>query len=210
LEFVSGRVLSSDTDGESIANTERSRSPSPLANKSKGKKAVQQREIRQYVPDGPECLPLPSECSDDVAIESEDGDSTEVFSQITEETEENSEKEEDDNDDEEEWVPPTAPTPKSRASKAANPRFSSVSSGGPFVAPTTTKTRASKGKVLKLEKEMQLLSLGGESDSDLSAYIHPTKKVRRVAAVDEESASEDELATIKKKKRFILFESLRA
>lgn len=60
-----------------------------------------------------------------------------------------------------------------------------------------------------LQKEMQVLSLGGESDSDLSAYIHPTKKARRVAAVDEESASEDELATIKKKTRFVLFESLR-
>jgi kinesin family protein 20/kinesin family protein 23 len=58
---------------------------------------------------------------------------------------------------------------------------------------------------------MQGLSLGGESDSDLSAYILPSKKARRVTAVDEESASEeDELDTIKKKKRYIYLHGFRS
>jgi len=202
MEVVpSGEELVFESDGESGTETETSRSPSPLAGKSKGNKAHQYREIRQSVPDGPACLPLPSECSDDEAIDSEDDEGTEAFSQTTEGTDEDLGDE--DEDEEDEWVPPIAPTPKARTSKANNSRFSSVSSIGPSsVTPTTTRTRGSKGRVSKLEKEMQGLSLGGESDSDLSAYILPSKKARRVTAVDEESASEeDELDTIKKKKR---------
>jgi len=197
---ASGEEIVFESDGESSTGTETSKSPSPLAGKSKGKKANQYREIRQSVPDGPECLPLPSECSDDDAIDSEDDGGTEVSSQTTEETEED---EEEKDDEEDEWVPPIAPTPKARTSKANNSRFSSMSSTEPSsVAPTTIKTRASKGRVSKLEKEMQGLSLGGESDSDLSAYMLPSTKARRVTAVDEESASEeDELDTIKKKKK---------
>jgi hypothetical protein len=188
---ASGEEFASEDDGESGTGTETSRSPSPLAGKSKGKNAQQYREIRQIVPDGPQCLPLLSECSDDDTIDSEDDESIEVFSQMTEDTEE----------EEEEWVPPVALTPKARASKVNNSRFSSVSLAEPSSVATsmTTKTRASKGKVSKLEKEMQELSLVGESDSDLSAYILPSKKARRVTVVDEESGSEDELGIIKKK-----------
>jgi hypothetical protein len=46
---------------------------------------------------------------------------------------------------------------------------------------------------------MQDLSLGGDSDSDLSAYIHPSKKARKVPVTVVDEESEDELATIKKK-----------
>jgi hypothetical protein len=180
-----------DSDGESGAGTETS--VSPLAGKFKGQRY---REIRHIVPDGPECLPLPSEASDDDAIETEDDESTEAFSQTTEGTE-------DDEEEEEEWVPPVIQTPKSRASRAKSSRFSSVSSADHSSVPPN-KTRASKGRVTKLQKEMEQLSLGGtDSDSGLSGYLLPTRKTRRVTVVDEESGSEDELATIKKKKMYV-------
>ncbi|KIM85470.1 hypothetical protein PILCRDRAFT_817501 [Piloderma croceum F 1598] len=208
-ESMEVEELVSESDGDFDTSTEASASPSPspLAAKSKGKNAQKYREIRQYVPDGPECLPLPSEASDDGIIDSDD-ESTEAISLTTEHTEDGSEEEEEDDDEEEEWVPPVIPTSKARASKATNSRFSSVSSAAverAAVAPKTPKTRAPKGKVAKLQKEMQHLSLGGESDSDLSAYMPPSRKARRVLTSpvvdeEEESTSEDELATLKKKK----------
>jgi len=167
------------------------RSSSPLATKGKSKKLNQPREIRELVPDGPECLPLPSECSDDDAIDSEDEESTGAFSQMMEETEEDEE-----DDEEEEWVPPVAPTPKARASSTS--RFSSVSSTE-HLAPKTTKTRPSKGRASKLEKEMQEMSLGGGSDSDLSGYLLPPRKARQVTAVDDESESENKKKLLGKK-----------
>jgi len=173
--------IASESDDESATGTETetSPSPSPLAAKSEGKKATQYREIRQSVPDGPECLPLPS---DEETLDSEDED-TEAFSQTTS----------------------VMPTPKARASKATTSRFSSVSSAEPpVVAPTTTtKTRASKGRLSNLEKELQALSLGGASDSDLSAYMPPTRKARRVttSTVTEFASEEEGLGTTKKKKQ---------
>jgi hypothetical protein len=195
--------IASESDDESATGTETetSPSPSPLAAKSEGKKATQYREIRQSVPDGPECLPLPS---DEETLDSEDED-TEAFSQTTEETEDgDGDDEGNDDNEEEEWVPSVMPTPKARASKATTSRFSSVSSAEPpVVAPTTTtKTRASKGRLSNLEKELQALSLGGASDSDLSAYMPPTRKARRVttSTVTEFASEEEGLGTTKKKK----------
>lgn len=191
-------IVTSDEESDGGTGTETSMSPSPLAGKSKGMQA-QYREIREFVPDGPACLPLPSDCSDVETVDSEDEDGTEDFSQTTEETEEEEEDEGDD-DEKEEWVPPVAVTPKARASKAkaSISRFSSVS--GSSVTAALPKTRASKGKVSKLAKEMQTLSVAEESDSDLSAYLLPSKKARRVIAVEEVSASEEErLGTIKKR-----------
>jgi len=162
------------------------RSPSPLAKKSKGK-TTQYREIREIVPDGPECLPLPSDSSDISTVDSEEDEDSEVSPTTEEESE----------DDEEEWMPPAAPTPKPRACKGSSSRFSSVSSAE--MATTATKTGTSKAKVSKLKKELQALSLGRESDSDLSAYIHPSKKA---TAVDKKSANgEEELGTNKRQLR---------
>lgn len=138
-------------------------------------------------------------------MDSEDEEGTDIFSQTTESAENLEDEDEsgEDQSDEEEWTPPLAPTSNSRTSKVITSQISSTSSLGPSKTQTTTKARPSKTQVSKLEKDMKGLSLHEESDSDLSAYILPNKKARRVAAIDEDEVEADQLATIKKKKRCV-------
>jgi hypothetical protein len=186
----------SESDGDSATDTDASRSPSPLAAKTKGKNVKQPREIRQSVPDGPECLPLPSDYSEDDVTDTEDDDGTEIFSQTTENTDDEEE------DEEEDWVPPIAPTPKPRASKTITlPFFSAAESAS--VPSVTAKGRSSKDRTLKLAREMKNMSLHAESDSDLSAYILPSKKTHQGPVTKQDSDVEDnKLATMKSKKRY--------
>lgn len=178
-----------------MSETSTNRSMSPLANKTKGKHRV----IRQSVPDGPECLPLISDCSDDEATNTED-EGTEIISRTTEATndleeglsDDEDEDEDEDDGDEREWVPPHLPTPKARASRARFSQDSSMSSAGPSVT---------KSRISKLQREMQDLSLHAESDSDLSAYIPPSKKAHPVASISEDELDNEDLATVKKKQR---------
>lgn len=187
----------SESEGDSATSTDASRSPSPLVAKSKGKN-VKNREIRQSVPDGPECLPLPSDYSEDDVTDTENDDGTEVFSLTTEDTDE-----EEEDEGEEEWVPPVAPTPKPRASNTNTSRFSSSSAGEPASVPLeTAKGRSSKGKISKIAREMENMTLHAESDSDLSAYILPSRKVHQGPTAKPASDVENnKLATVKPKKR---------
>ncbi|KAF7978877.1 hypothetical protein HWV62_44367 [Athelia sp. TMB] len=191
-ETEEGTSMSVD-GGEETSAAETSRSPSPLARHG--------RIVRESVPAGPAPVRLPSECSDaeedaDEVEESETEDDDEAVSETTEGTEDYSDEDEEygedeDEEDEEEYASaPTTPKGKSRQSRASE-------------GPAT---------VTKLQAHMADLSLAGSAagsdlDSDLSAYILPSKKgalkskKKVVLSDDDDVDAPDEQVTAKKKKR---------
>ena len=144
------------------------------------------------MPDGPECFPLISDGSDDEASSTE-GEDTETLSRATEATDDVTD--EGGNGDEEEWVPHHQPTPKARPSEDSS--MSSVASS----MRTKPKGAAPRSHISHLQKEMQGLTLHAESDSDLSAYIPPSKKTHLVASLSEDESNNGAPATVKKKQR---------
>lgn len=204
--FDEGEEDSRDTSGgeyislgEDTSETGTNGSLSPLASKTSGRHL---RVIRQSVPDGPECLPLISDGSDNEATNTED-EGTEILSLTTEATDDLENAREDDEDeggggDEEEWVPHHHPTPKARASKARPLEDSSMSSAGSSVE---TKLKGAKSRVSHLKREMQGMTLYAESDSEFSAYIPSSKKTHPVAPLSEDRLDDGAPATAKKKQR---------
>lgn len=191
-------------DTVSEATTDASRSPSPLANKFKFS-GNRHGEIRESVPAGPEPFRLPSEHSeseDDIEnSETEDDDDIENFSQTTydtrdsEDSDDSATESESDEGDYDGAVPLAARDTQVSQSRTPSDALSFASS----TAGSLTRTRASKARVSNLAKGIQDLSIQGESDSDLSAYILPSKNSGNLKA-----DLQDGSTAVKKKKRCVL------
>ena len=193
-----------ESDGDSTSERSRSLSKSPLAGKGKAKatptkkNTIAPREIREYVPDGPEAIILPSDDEDAELTETDDGDGDDVESGVETGTTgsegDDDDDEEDEEDEEDDWVPSTSRTPRAKAKVQRPPSPSPV----PTRKPSANKTRLSK-----LEREMGELSLAGGVADD-SVIILSVKKFKpRQESVDSGEDEEFEVSAVKKKKRYV-------
>lgn len=158
-----------DSEEESISEkSDESRSPSPLAGKGKVQKL-----IREPVPRGLPSLPLPPGYDDDERDAEEDitedgSEDSEIDEKEEEEIEDSTDEDNTDdngNTDEDEWVPP--PAKSTRSSSSHTP--------GSKAARSKATPSASKGKMSKLQREMDSLSLSSVADDSMEIAPEETK-----------------------------------
>jgi len=194
-DFLSGEEFAFESDRDSDSDQRSSQSPSPLFKKNtvNGNKlqpvkaSIGHPETRQFVPDGPEGIILPSDDEEMTDVtETEDGEQDRESRAETDSNMTDSEEE----DDEDEWVPPPEPTP--RAVKTKGRQTASSSSSQPN--DNQTAKRPTRSQISKLAREMDDLSLV----SDDSIILLPTRNIK---AISGDEASEGKVAPVKKKKR---------